>query len=372
VRKETQIYTQTQIQVVGVGGAGSAVVNHMIQHGLRGVKFLAICTDRQTFSSSWAHTRLQIGRRSTFGLGARGDWQTGERAAYESMREIRDALAGSDFIILTAGMGGGTGSGAAPIVAEIAQELGILTVAMITEPFGFEGNRIRQRAQIGMQRLRNAVDALIVVKNDHLLAADAPPPGTAAALPGTAEALRMADQVLRQSAQVLTELVHNTGLINIDFADLRSVLTYGGATLLVFGHGRGPQRVQDAVADLRHSPLLDRPLDGAQGLLLNITAGPDVQLREVDETVRALQDLLQSATTFVIGTQVNPQLTDEIEITLLATGLPYREPAENIHSGQPAKAVASRPAAKTALPRPTAYAAPSGQQYRLPAFLQNR
>jgi len=367
MRRNKQVRTHVDIRVVSVGGGGGSAVNFMIQAGLRGAKFITIHSDARAQANSYAQTRIQIGSRTTRGLGAAGNYQQGERAAYESMREIRDALLGADLLFLTAGLGGGTGSGAVPVVAEIAQELGILTVALVTTPFSFEGEKPRRIAREAISRLHHCVDSLIVLENDQLMR-QAPQVGMEAALQQT-------DRVLQQGMQVIIDLIHNNGLINIDFADMRKILSHQGTSLMAFGQGQGNDRAQQAAENLLQSPLLSRSLSSARGLLVNITASADISAWEIDKAVRMLQNLIAPQASFAFGTLVDPRLQDEMRLTLIATGMPLE--GDMVVTPRPSPLSETRPQPLPPPSKPAPAARPkrnrfSMRNYPMPAFLQNR
>lgn len=318
----------TEIKIVGVGGGGGNAVQRMIEADVRGVEFIAVNTDAQALAQSSALQRLCIGPRTTRGLGAGGDPFQGERAAQASEGELRELLAGADMVFVTAGLGGGTGTGAAPVIAGLAREQGALTVAVVTLPFGFEGQRRRRAAESGLQMLRERVDALIVVPNDRLMRL------SDGHLP-MVEAFRLADDVLRQGVQGIADLVTYTGLINLDFADVKSVMTDAGAALMAMGEAHGEDRAIHAAQAAINSPLLDSSIAGAHGVLINITGGPDLTLTEVSEAANAIYEVVDPGANIVIGAVVHPRPQAEVKLTLIATGLPGLEGASPRETSEP-------------------------------------
>ncbi|HLH24661.1 MAG TPA: cell division protein FtsZ [Chloroflexota bacterium] len=305
----------TEVRIVGVGGGGGNAVNRMIEADVRGVEFIAVNTDAQALAQSHALRRICIGSGTTRGLGAGGDPFQGERAAQASEGELREAVAGADMVFITAGMGGGTGTGAAPVVAGLAREEGALTVAVVTLPFAFEGSRRRRSAEGGLQALREHVDALIVIPNDRLMRL------SDGHLP-MVEAFRLADDVLRQGVQGIADLVTYTGLINLDFADVKSVMTDAGTALMAVGEARGDSRALQAAHAAINSPLLDASIAGARGVLINITGGPDLTLTEVSEAANAIYEVVDPGANILVGAVVHPRPQPEVKLTLIATGLP--------------------------------------------------
>ncbi len=304
----------TEVKIVGVGGGGGNAVNRMIEADLRGVEFVAVNTDAQALSQSLAMNRLCIGPRTGRGLGAGGDPFQGQRAAEDSVDELREVLTGCDMVFVTAGMGGGTGTGAAPVVAALAKDLGALTVAVVTMPFTFEGSRRRRVAESGLQALRESVDALIIIPNDRLMRL------SDGRLP-MVEAFRLADDVLRQGVQGIADLVTYTGLINLDFADVKSVMADAGTALMAVGEAHGEGRAVQAAHAAINSPLLDASIAGARGVLINITGGPDLTLTEVSEASNAIYEVVDPNANILIGAVVHPRPQPEVKLTLIATGL---------------------------------------------------
>ena len=302
-----------KIKVAGVGGAGSNAVNRMIEEGIGGVDFIAINTDAQALMLSDAPQRIQLGEKLTRGLGAGGDPEIGREAAEESREAVADVLKGSDMVFLTAGIGGGTGTGAAPIIAQVAKTVGALTIGVVTKPFSFEGTRRRQVAEEGIEYLKEEVDTLIVIPNDRLLEiVDRRAP--------VQDAFQMADDVLRQGIQGISELITVPGLINLDFNDVRSIMAEGGAALMAIGQGAGDNRAVEAAQRATTSSLLDVSIDGAQGILFNITGGPDMSLFEVNEAAEIIRETAHVDVNIIFGAVIDPQMEGQIKITVIATG----------------------------------------------------
>jgi cell division protein FtsZ len=302
-----------QLRVVGVGGGGVNAVNRMIEAGVGGVEFIALNTDAQSLQQSAAHVTLQIGADITRGLGSGSDPERGRAAAMEDADRIKSLLKGSDMIFITAGEGGGTGTGAAPIIARVARELGTLTVGIVTKPFGFEGSRRLQAAEAGIKTLAEEVDTLIVVPNNRLLS-------VLDKQTSMVEAFRVADDVLRQGVQGISDLITLPGLINLDFADVRTIMAEAGNALLGIGMGTGEKRAVDAAAQATSSPLLETTLEGAKSILLSITGGRDLSLWEVNEAARAVQESAHPDANIIFGAMVDENLDDEVWVTVVATG----------------------------------------------------
>lgn len=304
----------TVIKVVGVGGGGGNAVNRMIQSGLMNVDFIAVNTDLQALQTSQAETRLPLGSEVTGGLGAGGKPEIGEKAALEDKEAIRGLLEGADMVFVTAGMGGGTGTGAAPVIAEIARTMGVLTVAVVTKPFTFEGPRKARLAQAGIDRLRGAVDTLIVIPNQHLLKIvpkDTP----------ITEALLVADDVLRQGVQGISDLITRAGEINIDFADVRTIMSEQGDALMGIGIGRGENRAVDAATNAINNPLLeDAHIEGATKILVNVTGR--FALSEYEEIMKIITANADEDVLVIAGTAIDDSLNDELRVTVIATGFP--------------------------------------------------
>lgn len=302
-----------RIKVVGVGGGGTNALERMIKSNLGGIEYIAVNTDAQALQHSNANLKINIGKATTRGLGAGANPDIGRQAAEESAEEIREALMGTDMVFITAGMGGGTGTGASPVIAEIAKELGVLTIAVVTKPFSFEGNRRRQQAEDGLENLRNKVDTLITIPNDKILSIiDKKTPIT--------EAFTVVDDVLRQGVQGIADLITVHGMINVDFADVKAVMENSGSALMGIGYGTGENRAVDAAKAAIESPLLELSIDGAKGVLFNITGGNDLSMFEVDEAARIITEAADSEANIIFGAVINDSYTGEIKITVVATG----------------------------------------------------
>jgi len=308
-----------QIKVVGVGGGGSNAVNRMIEKGLQGVEFIAINTDAQALMLSRAPKRIRIGEKLTKGLGAGGDPVIGAKAAEESSEDLYEALKGADMVFLTTGMGGGTGTGASPIIAQIAKEVGALTIGVVTKPFSFEGSRRRQVAEDGVAKLKEEVDTLIVIPNDRLLEMVDKDTSIQAAF-------LIADDVLRQGVQGISELITVPGLINLDFADVRAIMSEGGAALMAVGQGSGASRAADAAKAAITSPLLGISIDGARGILFNVTGGSDLSLFEVSEAAEIIKQKAHPDVNIIFGAVIDPVMEGSIRITVIATGFDAAAP----------------------------------------------
>jgi cell division protein FtsZ len=302
-----------RIKVVGVGGGGSNAVNRMIESGLTGIEFISVNTDAQALLLSGSGTRVRIGDKLTRGLGAGGDPDRGRKAAEESADELYEALKGADMVFVTAGMGGGTGTGAAAVVAQIAKEHGALTIGVVTKPFTFEGVRRSQLAEAGINALKEKADTLIVIPNDRLLQ-------IVDKRASLNQAFRMADEVLRQGVQGISELITVPGLINLDFADVRAIMSEGGAALMAVGTATGEDRARQAAEKAISSELLDVTIDGARGILFNVTGGPDLSLFEVNEAAAIIKETAHPDVNLIFGAVIDPNLKDEIRITVVATG----------------------------------------------------
>ena len=302
-----------QIKVVGVGGGGSNAVNRMIAEGLRGVDFIAVNTDAQALLMSDAPQRIRIGDKLTRGLGAGGNPEIGKKAAEESSDDLAETINGADMIFVTCGMGGGTGTGAASVIAEIAKDTGALTIGVVTRPFGFEGSRRQQLAMDGIEALKEKVDTLIVIPNDRLLE-------IVDKRASMTDAFRTADDVLRQGIQGISELITVPGLINLDFADVRSIMSGGGSALMSVGSSDGENRAIEAAENAVSSSLLDVTIDGAQGILFNITSGPSLSLYEVNEAAEIVRKKAHPDANIIFGAVIDENLDEELRITLIATG----------------------------------------------------
>lgn len=313
------------IKVVGIGGGGGNAVNRMIEAGLKGVDFIAVNTDKQALESSKAGVKIQIGEKLTRGLGAGSSPEIGECSAEESKAEIAEALKGADMVFITSGMGGGTGTGAAPIIAEVSKQMGILTVAVVTKPFPFEGKRRMNQADYGVDLLKNNVDTLITIPNEKLLQ-------VVEKQTSVIDAFRMADDVLRQGVQGISDLITVAGLVNLDFADVKTIMQDTGVAHMGIGRASGEHRAQEAARQAIHSPLLETSIEGAGGVLINVTGGRNLGLLEINEAAELVQKSVDPDANIIFGAVIDESLEDEIVITVIATGFtrwPLNEVAAN-------------------------------------------
>lgn len=313
MQRNPELENFAHIKVIGVGGGGSNAVNRMIEAGINSVEFIAINTDNQALLLSQAPTRVRIGDKSTRGLGSGGNPEKGEKAANESVEDLYEVMKGTDMVFITAGMGGGTGTGAAPVVAKVAREQGALTIGVVTRPFLFEGTKRSQAAELGIERLKEHVDTLIVIPNDRLLEL------TDKRMSLT-ESFRMADDVLRQGIQGISELITVPGLINLDFADVRSIMSEGGAALMAVGQASGEDRARLAAEQAISSRLLDVTIDGARGILFNITGGANMSLFEVNQAAAIIRETAHPDANLIFGAVIDENMGDEMRITVIATG----------------------------------------------------
>ncbi|MDW8208449.1 MAG: cell division protein FtsZ [Chloroherpetonaceae bacterium] len=364
-----------QIKVIGVGGGGTNAVNRMIEAGVSGVEFLAMNTDLQVLNISKATRKLQLGENSTRGLGAGGNPEVGRAAAEESRTEIKRMLEGADMVFITAGMGGGTGTGAAPIIAEIAREINALTVGVVTKPFSFEGPRRMRLAEEGVENLKSRVDTIIVVPNDKLLS-------VGDRRMTLVEAFKVADDVLRQGVQGISDIITIPGIINVDFADVRAIMSQAGPALMGIGTASGDHRAVEAAQNAVSSQLLETNIAGATRVLVNITSGNDLRLEEFYEAAQQIQQLCdQKEANIIIGWVPDPNLEGEVRVTVLATGFMGREPVavppvQNVSqaavTAQPP--VTSTPAGDPAVAPPVSQEPrkPTGEELDIPTFLRRR
>ncbi len=302
-----------RIKVVGVGGGGGNAINRMIKAGLAGVDFWAMNTDAQVLEMSAAKNRIQLGNKLTAGLGAGGDPSVGEKAAEETRENIQQALADSDMVFITAGMGGGTGTGAASVVASIAKDLGALTIGVVTKPFGFEGKRRMNQAMQGLEKLKETVDALIVIPNDKLIE-------VVERRTTMREAFQVVDEVLLRGVQGISDIITVPGLINVDFADVKAVMQSSGSALMGIGRGSGEGRAMEAAKQAINSPLLETSINGATGIIMNVTGGPDMTLHEVTEAAQIIHDAVLDDAIVTFGSVIDDRIQGEIQITVIATG----------------------------------------------------
>jgi len=367
-----QIESFARIKVVGVGGGGCNAVDRMIDEGLQGVDFVGINTDAQALLLSKAPIRVRIGEKLTRGLGSGGDPEVGRKATEESAEELYDVLKGSDMVFITAGMGGGTGTGGAPTVAQIAKEVGALTIGVVTRPFTFEGSRRIQSAENGISRLKEQSDTLIVIPNDRLLQ-------IVDKRANLQSAFRMADDVLRQGVQGISELITVPGLINLDFADVRTIMSEGGAALMAVGSAKGEDAARSAAEQAISSQLLDITIDGARGILFNVTGGPDLTLFDVNQAAAIIKETAHPDVNLIFGAVIDPNMKDAVRITVIATGFertgmprkmleqPVVLEPRNMIEQQPVSVSVSRPSARDFQPRSF-----NTEDLDIPTFLRNR
>lgn len=366
------------IKVIGVGGGGNNAVNRMIEHGVQGVEFISVNTDAQALNLSKAEIKMQIGGKLTRGLGAGANPEVGKKAAEESKEQIEEALRGADMVFVTAGMGGGTGTGAAPVIAQIAKDLGALTVGVVTRPFTFEGRKRATQAQGGISAMKEAVDTLIVIPNDRLLEiVDKSTP--------MLEAFREADNVLRQGVQGISDLIAVPGLINLDFADVKTIMSNRGSALMGIGISSGENRAAEAAKKAISSPLLETSIDGAQGVLMNITGGTNLSLFEVQEAADIVATASDQEVNMIFGSVINENLKDEIVVTVIATGFneseaPLRQSVRpSFGQPQPRTQAPAQPGAKPQAKREEVPEQPirnvnnqAEDALDIPTFLRNR
>ena len=311
------------IKVIGVGGAGNNAVNRMIEADIKGVDFISVNTDRQALQISKAKTKIQIGEKITRGLGAGANPDIGAQAAEESKAEVAEVLRGSDMVFVTAGMGGGTGTGAAPIVAQAAKEMGILTIGVVTKPFTFEGKKRLSQAERGIESLKGKVDTLVVIPNDKLLQ-------IVDRKTSIIEAFKMADDVLRQGVQGISDLIAIPGLVNLDFADVKTIMLNQGMAHMGVGRASGENRAEDAAKEAIQSPLLETSIEGAKGVIINITGGDNLGLHEVNTAAELVQRSVDPEANIIFGTVTDESMGDDIQITVIATGFEKNEPISSI------------------------------------------
>ena len=343
------------IKVVGVGGGGCNAINRMVSSDFVNVDFIAVNTDAQALYHSQAGSKIHIGRESTRGLGAGADPSVGKAAAEESLEEIKSALKGADMVFVTCGLGGGTGTGAAPVVASIARELGALTVAVVTRPFSFEGAGRSKKAETGYDELKSNVDTLITIPNDRILSIiDRKTPLT--------DAFSVVDEVLRQGVQGIADLITMHGLINLDFADVKAVMSSAGTALMGIGYGAGETRATDAAKAAIESPLLDQSIKGAKGILFNITGGNDLSMYEIDEAAKAITEAADPEANIIFGAVINENYDGEVKITVIATGFTEDEKKKPGHAQLMRKAFSGGDSEEDG----------EGDALETPAFLRNK
>ncbi len=383
IRPQTSNFAK--IRVIGVGGGGGNALESMIsQAQIQGVDFISVNTDAQALLLNHATTKVQIGDKLTKGLGSGGDPEVGRQAAEESAEKIKDLLTGSDMIFLAAGMGGGTGTGAVPVIAKIAKDLGALTIAVVTKPFSFEGTRRMVNAEDGIENLKDKVDTLIVIPNQRIL-------DVVDKKATLVEAFRVADSVLSQGVQGISDLITLPGLINVDFADVRSIMTNSGSALMGIGAGFGENRAQSAARAAVSSPLLEVSMEGARGVLFSITGGSDLTMTEVDEAAKIIAEAADPDANIIFGTTVDETMKDQVKITVVATGFDSTKQqlqsfvsthtVPTMQSNQQAPAQPSQPIQQTSSPTPQPQPQPAddtaAQQddedvWNIPAFLRHR
>jgi cell division protein FtsZ len=351
------------IRVVGVGGGGSNAINRMIEANIAGVDFIAINTDQQALRGCNARTRVAIGERATRGLGSGGKAEIGAKAAEESLEELHEVLQGSDMVFVTAGMGGGTGTGAAPLVAKVAREEGALTIGVVTKPFMFEGTQRMRAAETGIEQLKEYVDTLIVIPNDRLLE-------MGDRRVSLLDSFKLADDVLRQGIQGISELITVPGLINLDFADVQTVMGLGGAALMAIGSGQGEDRARIAAEAALASKLLDVTIDGAKGILFNITGGKNMSLHEINQAATVIRETAHPDVNLIFGAVIDESLEDEVRVTVIATGFEHGSPLMH-RITRPDTRVTNRPTqAPARVTAPPASAGATGSGYRPAASTQ--
>ncbi len=367
-----------RIKVVGVGGGGCNAVNRMIEEGLHGIEFITVNTDAQALQLSKAPTKVRIGDKTTRGLGSGGNPEVGRKAAEESAEELYEVLKGSDMVFVTAGMGGGTGTGAAPIIAQIAKEVGALTIGVVTRPFAFEGSRRAANSEAGATRLKEHADTLIVIPNDRLLSIV----DKRASLP---EAFKKADDVLRQGIQGISELITVPGLINLDFADVRTIMSEGGAALMAVGNASGEDRARIAAEQAISSELLDITINGARGILFNVTGGTNLTLFEVNQAAAIIKETAHPEVNLIFGAVIDPAMKDDLRITVIATGFersgikPVERPKlveqpQPIQISQPARVLQSVEVDRQSVPAMVDYSSKivNTDDLEIPAFIRRR
>lgn len=356
------------IKVIGVGGGGGNAVNRMIASNVSGVEFWSINTDAQSLTQSSAAKRLQVGQKLTRGLGAGGNPAIGQKAAEESRDDIAAALAGSDLVFITCGMGGGTGTGAAPIIAEIAKELGALTVGVITRPFTFEGRRRSHQAEEGIAALRTRVDTLIMIPNDKILS-------VIAEQTPVQEAFQTADDVLRQGVQGISDIINVPGLVNVDFADVKAIMADAGSAMMGIGVGSGKSRAKEAAIAAIDSPLLDASIRGAKGVVFNITGGNDLSLHEVNTAAETIYEVVDASANIIFGAVIDESLQGEIKMTVIATGFSAEgdAPSRKSETKKPKATATAAPAQQAPAVKPVTQRPPTrGTNLDIPDFLQKR
>ncbi len=344
-----------QIKVVGVGGSGTGVVNRMVDTGVKGVEFIAVNTDTQNLQSSKANKKIHIGKTITRGLGAGADPEVGKKAAEESSEDIEEALKGSDMVFVTCGEGGGTGTGAAPVIASIARQVGALTVGFVTKPFGFEGERRKRTSEEGVEELKEHVDTLITIPNDRLLQ-------TIEKKTTMLDAFSVVDDVLRQGVQGISDLITIHGLINVDFADVKMIMSNAGSALMGIGMGSGENRAVEAARKAINSPLLELSINGAKGVLFNVTGGSDLGMFEIDEAAKIITEAVDPDANIIFGAVIDPSLSNELKITVIATG--FESPKTT--------SVGAIESNKTIFEEDSGFEEDADDELEIPAFIRKR
>ncbi len=360
---EKEVNDNAIIKVIGVGGAGNNAVNRMIQSGIKGVEFISVNTDRQALKNSNASTKIQIGEKITRGLGAGANPDIGAQSAEENKTEITESLRGADMVFVTAGMGGGTGTGAAPVVAASAKEMGILTIGVVTKPFTFEGKKRLSQAERGIESLKSKVDALVVIPNDKLLQ-------IIDRKTSMIDAFVMADDVLRQGVQGISDLIANPGLVNLDFADVKTIMLNTGMAHMGIGRATGENRAEDAAKQAIQSPLLESSVEGARGVIINITGSENVGLQEINTAAELVQRSVDPEANIIFGTAIDESLGDEIVITVIATGFDKDRPTTNFGIEQ----IVSKAWDKkiTSVPTSVESTSSGNQDLDIPSFLRKK
>ena len=320
---ETNDNTLQEIKVIGVGGGGCNAINRMIESGMKGVTFIAVNTDKQALSKNRAETKIQIGEKLTKGLGAGGNPEIGQKSAEENLEDLEKFVTGSDMVFITCGMGGGTGTGAAPIIAKIAKDMGILTVGVVTKPFRFEGKKRGEHAELGIKFLKKYVDSLVVIPNDKLLE-------TVEEQTSLLDAFAMADDVLKLGVQSISDIIVDDALINLDFADVTTIMKDRGVVHMGVGYGSGENKLDDAVKGAVNSPLLETEISGAKAVLINITGGMNLTMLDVDKVASQIDEAADPNAIIILGTSIKEEMQDEIAVTVIAAGFDGREPGQAV------------------------------------------
>ncbi len=361
-----EIAPVANIKVIGVGGGGCNAVNRMVKASLKGIEFIAINTDAQALYHSEAPTKINIGKATTRGLGAGSNPEIGKQSAEESIEEVKEVIEGADMVFITCGLGGGTGTGASPVIANAAKELGILTVAVVTKPFSFEGHRRKSQADEGLENLKNKVDTLITIPNDRILSIiDKKTPLN--------DAFTVVDDVLRQGVQGIADLITVHGMINVDFADVKTVMENAGSALMGIGYGTGENRAGEAAKAAIESPLLELSIDGAKGVLFNITGGNDLSMFEVDEAAKVITEAADPDANIIFGAVINDSYTGEVKVTVVATGFDYKQLENSVV--RPNSAFGSTSPRRTPEEKPATQSTPmksTENELDIPAFIRQK